>query len=309
MPLSSTLISVVVPNFNGEAYLRECIDSVVGQNYPALELIMIDGGSSDKSVSIIESYGRAVNVFVSERDRGQSNAINKGLRLAKGDVVAYLNSDDVLEPGSLRKVASFFQSNSDVQWLAGGCRVFGDGIQPWLLCPAGWSSLSETIIPWARVQRHVFPQSGACFMKRSLVERLGPFEENLHYSMDMEYYVRAAFAGVPMHIILDVLAGWRIQPNSKTVRHGQAYAFRKDEVRILRDYVSRLPDRERVPAQDQLRLESLNALLREANFWSGQGQRVKSISLLGRILLTSPSWILKRPWLGGVRQTFLGAKQ
>jgi GT2 family glycosyltransferase len=301
-------ISVVVPNFNGELYLAECLNSVISQNYPVLELIVTDGGSVDNSVSIIESYGHAVSRFTSEPDGGQSDAINKGIRMATGDIVAYLNSDDVLEPASLGTVASFFQSNPDVQWLAGGCRVFGDGVDTWVLRPEGWQTLSDTVTPWARPQRYVFPQSGACFMKRSLVESLGQFDETLHYSMDMEYYARAAFAGVSMHIVSDVLAGWRIQPNSKTVRRGIAFAGRKDEVQILRKFVDRLPHSERVRAKSEIRSESLNALLREANFWSREGNRVRSALLLGQMLVGSPSSVWRRPWLGGVRLVLFGEK-
>jgi glycosyltransferase involved in cell wall biosynthesis len=305
-PAELSTISVVVPNFNGELYLPECLDSIVAQGYPNLELIVVDGASTDRSMEIVRSYGGAVSIAVSEPDSGQSDAINKGLRRATGEVVVYLNSDDVLEPGCLFTVGQFFASHADTDWLAGGCRVFGATVETAILRPEGWSRLSDSLLPWNRPQRYVFPQSGACFMRRSLMEKLGPYDETLHYSMDMEYYARAAFAGSVMQITPEVLAGWRIQPDSKTMRRGTAYAFRSDEVRILRRYLQRLPAAEREMAAAELRSESLNTLLREANYWSRAGKRMRGAVLLARIALSSPKFAVSRPWLGGLRLALFG---
>ncbi len=151
------LISVIVPNFNGEGYLNECLNSITGQNYPNLELLVIDGGSSDNSLSIIRSYSDYVSTLISEPDRGQSHAINKGLRIAQGEIVVYVNSDDLMEPLSLHTVGAYFSSNRDVNWLAGSCRVFGEDIETWLLRPQGWSRLIDTVMPWQRLTNMYSP--------------------------------------------------------------------------------------------------------------------------------------------------------
>jgi|SRR5579862_2360074 len=299
-------ISIVVPNYNGARYLAECLDSVVSQLYKNLELIFVDGGSTDASLRIACGYGSAISTLISEPDQGQSDAINKGIVHSTGEIVAYLNSDDTLEPGSLEYISRFFSDRRDAEWLAGSCRVYGDGTEQWILRPEGWSSLVDTVLPWRRAQKYVFPQSGACFMRRSLIDRLGLLDVNLHYSMDMEYYARAAFLGAQMHIVEDVLAEWRIHPEAKSWTRGCAYAFRKDELAILERYLDRLSANERDLAEAAIRIESPNAMLREAGYWTREKRRLRGLGILFGLAAQSPSWMLRRPWLGGVRQALFG---
>lgn len=295
-------ISIVVPNFNGAEFLEECLESIAGQDYDGLELLLIDGGSTDHSLEIVKRFSDRIAVFVSEPDKGQSDAINKGLKLATGGVIAYVNSDDVLEPGSLKKVRDSFRSNPGISWLAGGCRVFGNEIETWYLNPEGWDELANTVLPWSRPQRYVFPQSGASFMTRDLVQQLGPYDQDLHYSMDMEYYARAAFANHAMCITPDVLAGWRWHAAAKSWMRGCAYGFRKDEVAILQKYLPCLPSGQRVNALKELTEQQWLALLREANFWSERGNRKQSLELLYEAARMNPFVLARRPWLGGLRR-------
>ena len=117
-------ISVVIPSFNQAAYLDQALDSLTSQAYQNLELIVIDGGSTDESVQIIQRYANQIHYWVSEPDRGQTHAINKGLEHCTGEVWSYLNSDDLLTPGSLAIVAQHFESNPEMQWLGGVSEVF-----------------------------------------------------------------------------------------------------------------------------------------------------------------------------------------
>lgn len=304
-PLTPPGISIVIPNFNGAPYLRECINSIYEQGYPELELLVIDGGSTDDSAVIVRDSGASI-VFVSEPDGGQSDAINKGLRRATGEIVAYVNSDDILAPGSLEKVGAFFRANPQVDWLAGSCRVFGEGVNTQFIEPQGWERLIDTILPWARRQRYVFPQSGACFMRSTLTSRLGPYDTSLHYSMDMEYYARAAFRGAKMAIVPDVLSGWRLHPGAKSWLRGLDYAFRKDEVAILRGYLHLLPSDERKIAEAALDSESRNVVIREANYWARNQNRKKALFMLLRLGFGSPSSMANRMWLGGMRRILVG---
>ena len=298
-------ISVIVPNYNGAAYLKTCIDSILEQPNPRCEVLLIDGGSTDASIEIARSYGDRIAV-ISERDGGQSDAVNKGIARSTGEIVAYVNSDDVLEPGCLDRVGCCFSENPEAEWVAGGCRVFGHDTETWALHPEGWTRLLDTVLPWSRPQRYVFPQSGACFMRRSLIERIGRYDTTLHYSMDMEYYARAAFSGAVMHVIPEILAGWRIHRESKSWTRGVAYAFRKDECAILTRYLPRLSPSERVMAEDALRKELPNLLLREGNYWSAEGHRGRGLAILLRLAVRFPDWIFRRPWLGGVRRSLVG---
>lgn len=295
-------ISIVIPSFNQVIYLEETLRSVLDQGYPAAELIVVDGASTDGSADLLRRYADRLAFWVSEPDRGQTHAINKGVARATGDVIAYLNSDDCLEPGSLHRVGRFFAENPTAEWLAGGCRCFGDTISTWHLHPESWNTLSDTVLPWSRLQQYVFPQSGASFMRRRLVQRLGDYDESLHYSMDMEYYARAAFAGVPMHIVPEVLAGWRWHPEAKSWARGVEYAFRKDELSILARYLDRLPVAEQPHARREFRKQSHEVVIREANYRSRRGERWAAL----RMLLSVPTRATTRPWLGAVRRALFG---
>jgi glycosyltransferase involved in cell wall biosynthesis len=118
-------ISIITPTFNGAAYLRGALDSILKQsgNSFSLESIVIDGGSTDGTLELLRAIDDPRMRFVSERDSGQAHAINKGLSMAGGDVVAWLNADDLYCPGALQAVARAFAENSEAQWLVGGCDV------------------------------------------------------------------------------------------------------------------------------------------------------------------------------------------
>lgn len=104
-------ISIVTPSLNQGQYLEQTILSVIGQNYPNLEYIIIDGGSTDNSIEIIKKYDREIKYWISEPDKGQSCAINKGFQIATGEILAWLNSDDIYMPGILNSVFKFFLTN------------------------------------------------------------------------------------------------------------------------------------------------------------------------------------------------------
>ena len=116
-------ISIITPTFNQAGFIEQTINSVLGQGYPNLEYIIIDGGSTDGTVDLIRKYETQLAYWVSEKDGGQSNAINKGLKFATGDIIAYINSDDYYLDGAFERVANAYRDNPAVDLWHGRCRV------------------------------------------------------------------------------------------------------------------------------------------------------------------------------------------
>lgn len=179
------LISIVIPSFNQGKFIEETITSVLGQNYPNLELIIIDGGSTDETIEIIEKYGDSISYWVSEPDRGQGNAINKGMRLAKGDILAWLNSDDMYLPCTLTKIAKFFQSSEEPKLVYGGCLHFYENkSNAYGILPPDFDAEKLTY------QDYIIQPS--TFWSRSLWKIVGEINESYNYVLDWDWFIRAS---------------------------------------------------------------------------------------------------------------------
>lgn len=175
-------ISIITPSFNQAAYLDETIRSVLDQQYPDLEYIVIDGGSTDGSIDVIRKYQQQIAYWESGKDRGQSHAINKGLARATGDIVAWLNSDDLYFPGTLKRVNDLFQANPWADLVYGtGENFWNDGRRQ--------DCFSLPFDPVGFMERVTIPQP-AVFWKRNLHGRIGMLDESLHLMMDYELWVR-----------------------------------------------------------------------------------------------------------------------
>jgi GT2 family glycosyltransferase len=182
-------ISVVMPSYNQGDFVEEAIRSFLDQDYPDKELLFIDGGSSDSTLQKVEPYRRHLAAFVSEPDRGQSDALRKGFALASGDVLTWLNTDDLLLPGILGEVASLFRAPS-TEW------VFGNVV---------WIDAAGSIIAMRKGERDSLPTRMAgvmtacgpsAFFRRELLEAVGGVDNDLHYKMDTDLWFRFRSAGV-----------------------------------------------------------------------------------------------------------------
>src|SRR5713226_8617721 len=169
-------LSIITPSFNQAGFLGQTILSVLEQNYERLEYIIIDGASRDGSVDIIRNYDDRLAYWISETDRGQVHALNKGLNKATGDIVAYLNSDDLYLPGAFMSVIDYFNRHPDCQWLCGDTVMFGEHHERTLVSADVPKSAAHAL-SWA----YQAPQPGM-FWKRELLDE--GFDEQWRYCFD-----------------------------------------------------------------------------------------------------------------------------
>ncbi len=209
-------LSVITPSFNQCRYLRQTIASVLSQSGPfELEWIIIDGGSTDGTVGLLEGINDSRVDWVSEPDRGQSHAINKGLSRATGGVLAWLNSDDLYTPGALSLVADAFTEHPDRDWLIGRCDIIDHENQEVRRWVTGYKNQSLKRYSFRRLLRENFVPQPAVFWRRGAMRAVGPLDESLYFTMDYDLWLRLGRLGRP--IILDrVLAQFRLHPASKT---------------------------------------------------------------------------------------------
>jgi glycosyltransferase involved in cell wall biosynthesis len=184
-PSSWPRITIITPSFNQGEFLEDTILSILNQNYPNLEYFIVDGGSTDNTLEIIKKYQHRMDWWVSEPDRGQSHAINKGLARATGEIINWINSDDLLFPGALKRVAECFQRHRGAVHLMVGenARISATGeILKISSPPSPWAfSLRNLIIP--------IGQQSSFFTRRAL-DLAGFLNEDLHAIMDMDFYSR-----------------------------------------------------------------------------------------------------------------------
>ncbi len=214
-------ISIVTPSFNQAAYLEECIGSTLSQNYPNLEYIIMDGGSSDGSVEIIKKYEKYLAYWQSRPDGGQYHAINDGFSRSSGEIMGWLNSDDKLHPGALWLIADVFRAQPDFEWIMGMPTVWdssgalGSVVHP----PPRWSR--ELYLRGEIGPPHI--QQESTFWRRRLWERAGArLDLSLEYAADMELWSRF-FRHSQLHTIDAMLGGFRAQPHQKTALHMESY--------------------------------------------------------------------------------------
>ncbi len=184
--ISLPKISVVTPSYNQGKFLEQTIRSVLLQNYPNLEYFVIDGGSQDESVEIIRKYEPWLTYWISERDRGQSHAINKGFTRTTGEIMCWLNSDDYFAPHALGTVSEWLAATTGNLALVGHTiAVFQDGRAP-VLGRGNYESRLRLLKYWKGYQMH----QPSIFWRREVFEKVGLLKENLHLIMDFDYWAR-----------------------------------------------------------------------------------------------------------------------
>ncbi len=229
-------ISLITPSFNQGKFIKKTIDSVLQQAYPNLEYWVIDGGSSDDTLSILKQYQQQhaqVFHFISEKDHGQAHALNKGMARLTGEVVGYLNADDCLLPGSLHQVGQYFADHPNTLWLTGDCEIIdetGKSIQSSVALYKKFWRLINSMTVLSILNPIAQP---ATFWRREAQEVAGKFDESLNYCMDYDLWFRLFEQAKPV-VIDQILAQFRIHASSKG---GSAFELQfQEEIEVAKRY-------------------------------------------------------------------------
>ncbi len=260
-PSQIPIITIITPTLNQGIYIKDTIDSVLYQNYPALDYQVWDGGSTDQTHSILRAYGENLCWF-SEPDTGQSNAINKGWRKSQGDIVAWLNSDDCLYPGALQHIGAFFSQHPEVDVLYGDCEIIDQAGKFLQFYPTQPFNFEKLIL----VAENFIPQP-ATFIRRKVLEDIGYLDETLHFVMDFDYWLRAGKAH-RIAFIKERLARLRTHNQAKSIT--SLGNFGKELVLIYEKFFSTsdLPDH--IRPLKQKAMSNIYYRAADCSFWGGE---------------------------------------
>jgi glycosyltransferase involved in cell wall biosynthesis len=202
-------VSIITPSFNQEKFIERTIKSILNQKYYNLESIIIDGCSNDNTVDILKKYDESIT-WLSEKDNGQSHAINKGLLRSSGDIVAWLNSDDIYYENTINLVVNYFKMHPDIDVVYGCAHHIDVNDNPFENYPTK---------PWnlTSLKSNCFICQPSTFLRRSVIDKYGLLNENLNYCMDYEYWLRLGNKGVKFGYITEFLSGSRLYLENKTL--------------------------------------------------------------------------------------------
>jgi glycosyltransferase involved in cell wall biosynthesis len=205
------LVSIVTPSFNQAPYLEETIRSVLEQDYPYIEYIVVDGGSTDGSVSIIQKYAGKLAWWVSEIDKGQTDAINKGFGRANGQILAWINSDDTYEPRAVSTAVKYLQEHPEVGMVYADCNFIDEQGRV-----IGKFGAAQTDYKRLR-QGYVHIPQQTMFFRAELWHAVGPLDPSFYFAMDYDLWVRIASRAAIKYLPWQTWANFRIHTSGKTI--------------------------------------------------------------------------------------------
>lgn len=233
--MTKPLISIIIPSFNKVRYIGKTLDSIVNQDYQNYEVVIQDGGSVDGTLKIIEKYAKKypeIIRFESKKDKGQWDAINKGMRKAKGKILAYINADDLYKDGALSEIERLYRLNIDAYWFVGrGMVVDGKGnrIAIW---PNRYKNLLLTLNIYFLLLTTNYLMQPSVFITKKAWKRFGPFVGHKHFVMEYDLWLKIAQFKMPV-ITNKYLSDFRIEPGTITKKYSEML-LREDEKIVRR---------------------------------------------------------------------------
>jgi GT2 family glycosyltransferase len=303
-----TLVSIITPSFNQSAYLEQTIQSVLEQDYPDVEYIVIDGASTDGSVNIIKRYSSRLAYWISEKDSGQADAINKGMRRAKGDIVAWLNSDDYYLPGAIQSAVAAFESNPQAVMVYGNMLAVDQTGQT--INQLHYHQLTlEDLLCFQIIGQP------AVFIRRAALEKAGGLDLSFHFMLDHQLWIKLAAQGPIVHMD-QTWAAARYHPLAKN--RAQAPGFAREAFRVLdwaQTQSNLAPILHRVQRRARASVQRVNAryLLDDGQSWNALKAWMRSLTIhpptaLARLNLLG-SALLNLVGLNRIRVAILNRRQ
>ena len=254
--MTRPLVSVVTPSLQQAAFVGRTVESVLSQRGAFdLEYLVMDGGSTDGTIPVLERYRDRLRLVV-EPDRGQADAVNKGLRLARGEILGWVNSDDLLRPGAIDRVVRAFREHPEALWLHGRCDIVDEEDRPIrrpIAAYKDWRSRHYSL-PSLLVENYVSQMT--VFWRRTLMERVGLLDDSLHYTFDYDLWLRFARVAPPLYLP-DTLAAFRWHPSSKS-----GSSFERQFEEDHRVFLRHAPDSRWLRLRKRLRTAEILAVYR-----------------------------------------------
>lgn len=229
----NTSVSIITPSYNQAFFIERTIQSVLNQEVSNLEYFVIDSNSTDSTPDILSKYDSKLQ-WISEKDAGQANAINKGFEKTSGEIVGWLNSDDIYYSGVLKDVVAYFNAHPDVDVIYGDAAhidVYDNKIKPYNT--QGWNLHA--------LKRRCYISQPALFLRRKAILRCGYLDESLRFCMDYEYWLRLGFCGMKFAYVPQLFAGSRVHKESKSMKY--RVAAQKESIRMLKRYFTKTSTR------------------------------------------------------------------